>query len=140
MRGSYGGETSGGPEHSADTKEILEIQYGLMSALAKLFRFTFWSIIAPGRGSLPEAQEHLLTGRRIPGYLSVLRQEKEKALSVAGDGMKDYTDSFSGVADTDLFDMYIDGNHLTDRGNEIIAERRARDILRAFGGGETERT
>jgi hypothetical protein len=90
------------------------------------------------RGLLPETQERRLTGLS-PGYLSVLRREKEMALSLAGDGMKDYTDRFSGVADTDLFDMYIDGSHLTDRGNEIIAERCARDILHAFGGGETER-
>jgi hypothetical protein len=133
MRWSYGCETSNGPEHSTGTRDILEIQHGVMTALAKLFQFTFWSVIAPQGELLPEAQERLFTGRS-PGHLSVLRREKETALSVAGDCIKDYTDSFSGVAD--IFDMYADSGHLTDRGNAIIAERFAKDILHTFGSDE----
>jgi hypothetical protein len=138
MRWSYKCETSNGAKHSAGTNEIFEIQQGIMTALEKLFSFTFWSVIPPNGELLPEAQEQSLLDLS-PGYLSVLRREKETALSVAGDCIKDYSDSFSGVAD--IFDMYVDTHHLTDRGNSIIAERFAKDILLAFGGDkkETER-
>jgi hypothetical protein len=133
VRQSYGQEMSNGLDHAVDGPEILKVQHGIMTALSKFCGFAFWSILAPRGDLLPEAQERRLLGRS-PGYLSVLRRQKEAALNCCGDCVKDYTDSFS--ESVDIFDMYADSDHLTDRGNAIVAKRCAKDILRAFGGRE----
>ncbi|MDR1397715.1 MAG: hypothetical protein LBJ14_08290 [Desulfarculales bacterium] len=130
-RAAYRGKTEEGLKHDIDAAVRWKMHHRIFLALARQMGFTFWNIIIPNAYSLPEAQALKLSGLS-PGYLARRREQKEAAIaSVNGVGVKDYTDSFSGV--DNIFDMFADPVHLTDSGNEIIAERCARDILRTFG-------
>ena len=131
LENSYTDETCEGLNHDTNPIEIWEMQHRIFRALGRRNGFAFWNIMMPNGMFLPEEQARRLTGLS-PGYLARMRRLKESVLStVGGTQVKDYTDCFVGV--DDIFDMYQDAHHLTDKGHEIIAERCARDILRTFG-------
>ncbi|MDR1203863.1 MAG: hypothetical protein LBL26_00055 [Peptococcaceae bacterium] len=131
LRGTYSGKIENGLKHNIDYTILWKTHHRVFSALAKRMGFTFWNIITSTGYSLPEEQARKLLGLS-PGYLARKRKQKEAAISsVNGVCVKDYTDSFNGV--DNIFEMYADISHLTDKGNEIIAERCAKDILQTFG-------
>jgi len=131
MQYTYREEKSGGFDHGTDILEILAIQHRIFKALSRLFQFTYWNIISPSGAFLPEKQSKQLLGLSA-GYLERARKKKDAAISeLHDDCVKDYTDSFAGM--DDIFEFYADITHLTNRGNQIIAERCAKDILTVFG-------
>ncbi|MDR1321140.1 MAG: hypothetical protein LBK56_06900 [Gracilibacteraceae bacterium] len=132
LRSSYTDEIGNGLDHDVEAAALWKTQHHVFLALAKQFGFTFWNIITPSGQSLPEDQARKLLNLS-PGYLARRRKQKDAAVAaVKGECVKDYTDSFKDV--DNIFEMYADISHLTDKGNEIIAKRCADDIVQAFGG------
>ncbi len=65
-------------------------------------------------------------------YLSRQLQKKDRLLSALDSRYtKDYTDTFADV--DDIFSVFADYGHYSDKGNELVAERLATDILKEFG-------
>jgi hypothetical protein len=130
MQSTYKEDKSNGIDHAVDIFEIWTVQLRIFKALAKLLGFTFWAVIPPSGTLLPEEQSKQLLGLSS-GYLARVRKRKDIAVSAVEDCLvKDYTDSFAGI--DNIFEMYADITHLTDSGNNIIAERCAKDILTMF--------
>jgi len=134
LNSAYKGEISNGADHNASLFDIRRIQQRIFIALSKLYGFRFWDIIPPGVKLLPEALAQRYGGLS-KGYYARQRARKEDLLAVLNrEHTKDYTKTFNGV--NDIYEMFTDGMHFSDKGNELLAKRCARDIIETFGGCE----
>jgi hypothetical protein len=131
---SYEGEASSGIRHNTDAAQIRQIQQRIMISMSQRHKFEFWDVLAPSTYSL-SLRQGLQLGRYGEGFMKRQRKIKEDAVSVLDRRyLKDYTNVFD--AEDDVFSLYPDHMHYSDKAAQIVAEQFASDILKEFGGRE----
>jgi hypothetical protein len=127
---TFQAERKNGLMNSATPSEVFEIQHRIFRRLSKIYNFEFWNIIPPTGDLLPEIQSRQLLGLS-KGYLARKRQKKDMLITQLGNSnVLDYTDSF--INETNVFELFTDRMHLSDKGAKIIAERCFNEIITAF--------
>jgi hypothetical protein len=128
---SSGVDVSNGINHEIDLISIGATQHGMLGALARRHDFAFWDVIAATSDTMVTEKSMALKGL-TPGFFQRKTATKEKLLAVLDNRYsKDYTDTFSQI--DDVFSLFADGTHYTDKACRLVAERFAADILKEFG-------
>ncbi|MDR1705739.1 MAG: hypothetical protein LBS19_13790 [Clostridiales bacterium] len=130
MQMRYNGEINNGIDHNIELAYIGMVQNKIFEALSKHMEFAFWHIIPPTSLLMAEEQSRTLTGLNA-GYLSRQRKAKDGIVAMIGSpNVRDFTGIFDG--EQDIFGLFVDATHFTDRGNGVIAHRMAQDILAEY--------
>lgn len=124
------GEVSTGINHDIDTATIIASQHKIFLALSKLSGFSFWNIIHPVSSMLSFEHYKQLLGLG-EGHFSRSKKRKDAIINeIHSPFLKDYTNTFDN--ESDIFSIFADTRHFTDKGNKIVAQRIASDILAEF--------
>jgi hypothetical protein len=124
-------KASEGIHHQADLISVTAIRQKMLGALAKRHGFAYWNVLLASADVMGAKRGMAFKGL-TPGYFSRRSKDKEKLLS-ALDSLhtKDYSNTFSQVGD--LFTVFVDNMHYSDKGCRLMAERFTADILNEFG-------
>jgi hypothetical protein len=127
----YEHEASTGIHHGVDAVRIRQLQQRVMIAMARRYGFAFWDTICPSEFSLIPKQGAQLR-RFTAGFLNRHRVLQERIVSSLD---KHYTKDYSAIfsKDDNVFELYPDHMHYSDKAAIIIAARFAADILNEFG-------
>jgi hypothetical protein len=132
MKSVYPGQIGNGINHDIAPPLLAAVRHRIFSALSRQFGFAFWHVVNPGATTMSERQSSRLTGLS-PGYLAREREMQGDALKAIGSSqVKDYSNIFDGVED--IFSIFSDLLHYTGKGNDILAQKLADDILDEFAG------
>lgn len=131
VNSSYKKKASSGINHNIDLDTLRAIQQRVLSCYAGHFGYTFWDIIAPTHTTIPTEKAVAFTNRS-EGYITRQKALKNAAVSALNKNIiKDYSSIFDNV--DDVYSIFADYWHLSEKGNTIVAKRLCADILKVFG-------
>ena len=127
---AYNNKVNNGINHDIEISQLGLMQNKVFLSLAKYFGFTFCKYYASSPDLISEAKAMQFLGLSSKYFERCRKRKDEYIKTVNSPCVKDYSDTFNEVED--IFNVYSDAQHFSQKGNELIAKRLADDITLHF--------